>query len=111
MMPWAPRGLTPQGETLGSSLPVLFSHPFTWKAEHPADRQSPQDAVARILCHVLVGEVPDQGIPDLLETIAEVADFYWQRTRLPPQIEEAPQVRPAELGRAYERPEFHASEE
>lgn len=65
----------------------------------------------RVLCHVLVGQLPDRGLPDVYESLGEFRDFYLPAVetirRLPdPEPEVTLRLGPSEV-----RPEFVIDDE
>lgn len=68
-------------------------------------------AVARVVCHVLVDEIPERGLSELYESLNGMHLFYLEQ---PEQQRDAlPLVRQshATLGRAMERPGFQLESE
>ncbi|MCK4658421.1 MAG: hypothetical protein KAV82_02775 [Phycisphaerae bacterium] len=66
--------------------------------------------IRRVLCHLLVDQVPDQGLTELCESLDEFREFY----RLPAeQVQRLPAQKSisATLETRRERPEFHIDEE
>ena len=71
---------------------------------------SPVEEAARILCHLLVSQIPDRGLHEALESLFEMWRFYRQPV---PTMIEAPRLQsiPAKLGATYDRPLFHVTED
>jgi hypothetical protein len=64
----------------------------------------------RILCHLLVSQIPERGLAEALESLFEMWRFY--REPVPKLIEPPrPQSLPAKLGATYDRPPFHITED
>lgn len=68
--------------------------------------QGPCYAFARILCHLLVNQIPDRGIPELCESVLGMYHFYSTQGEQPPLLPLTETIT-ARRGRTYERPEFH----
>jgi len=64
----------------------------------------------RILSHVLVNQIPDEGLGEVCENLRNAWDFYRLRPS-PPPLPAVVHAQPAQLAGAYERPVFQASEE
>jgi hypothetical protein len=67
------------------------------------------DAV-RDLCHQILDRIPDRGLPELLESLERIREFY-DTTAAP--VEQPVTIRQttARLGKRYDRPSFHIEEE
>ena len=78
--------------------------------EKAGETQNPLVLFTRLLCHGLVARIPDQGLPELCESMGNIYEFYWGRLASQPTLlpEEKFQAR---LGQAYERPGFEIAEE
>ncbi len=72
----------------------------------------PGPVLLRVLCHIIVNNMPDRGLPELFRCACEAYEFH--------AVEEAPgaamlpssaQTVSAKVRAAYERPSFHAVEE
>lgn len=66
--------------------------------------------VFRILCHYLVDAVPDNGVPEMLDSVVSLFEYY----RVPSQtVVVGPERKqlPASLGKVYQSPTFHIPEE
>jgi hypothetical protein len=70
----------------------------------------PDDVKARIVCHVLLTQIPDEGMTEALETLGQMWEFYRTRVRQRPPLP-APTSKPALRGRAYTREPFHVTED
>jgi hypothetical protein len=65
----------------------------------------------RLLCHYLLNQIPDEGLPELCESIGQIYEFHFSTaTAYTPPKFETRSVR-AKRGRAYERPEFSLADE
>ena len=118
---WAPERSEPviHTSTSGSELAFALScvqdpsgseiHIFVPEtSKDPLNRSA---LLARLVCHVLVARMPDQGLPDLCESIGDIYSFYRDRSAShSPLLTQRQEVR-AKLGHAYERPEFEIAEE
>lgn len=70
----------------------------------------PQNFVWRLFCHFLVNQIPDHGLPELTNSLADLYEFYSHRptvAELPPPIS----VHPVEVVESYDRPPFHVTED
>jgi hypothetical protein len=63
-----------------------------------------------VICHLLLSQIPEQGLPEALESLFEMRQFYRHRPAQLPAAAEPASI-PAALGKAYVRPEFHVSED
>lgn len=70
----------------------------------------PEPVKARIACHFLLSQIPDEGMSEALETLAQMWQFY-RTPVLPPPALPAPARIPAKLGETYVRPVFPVTEE
>jgi len=63
-------------------------------------------AVARVVCHVLVDEIPERGLSELYESLSSMHQFYLEQPERRPAA--LPSVRQidATVGRTMERPRF-----
>jgi hypothetical protein len=69
------------------------------------------DAVkARIVCHVLLTQIPDEGMTEALESLGQMWEFYRTPVRQPPPLP-APTSKPAVRGRSYTREPFRVTED
>lgn len=67
--------------------------------------------IARILCHMLVERIPDQGIPELCDSVKNIYAFYHERSKPSvPQVTYQDAIR-ARLGQVRTRPDFYVEEE
>jgi hypothetical protein len=60
----------------------------------------------RLLCHVLLDQIPDQGMQELLDIMSDLYEFYSSRTEAyTPSLPEPPKLK-ARVGKAIIRPVF-----
>ncbi|HKI16339.1 MAG TPA: hypothetical protein VKA15_00585 [Isosphaeraceae bacterium] len=79
-------------------------------SETTSELELPAAMRSRILCHLLVSQIPDRGLGEALESLFEMWRFY--REPVPRMIEPPrPQSLPAKLGATYDRPPFHIAED
>jgi hypothetical protein len=76
-----------------------------------ADPRQLWSAVARVVCHVLVDEIPERGLSELYESLNGLYQFCLEQPE--PQRAALPLVRQiqATVGRAMERPGFQLESE
>lgn len=74
-------------------------------------REDSLDYRMRMLCHILVDEMPRDGLAELIESLASLREFYLTRLELPAHVSSPSHVLEATLAGAYERPEFFATDE
>ena len=75
-----------------------------------SEPELPESFQIRVICHLLLSQIPDQGLTEALESLFEMRRFYrFRPAQLPAQAE--PASIPAALGSSYGRPEFHVSED
>jgi|CXWL01.1.fsa_nt_gi hypothetical protein len=67
--------------------------------------------VAKLLCHKIIERIPDQGVPELCETMAEIYDHHRKHAKYQQKTLPFPQTVQAQLGKTYERPGFQIAEE
>ncbi|HUY35279.1 MAG TPA: hypothetical protein VMV69_21220 [Pirellulales bacterium] len=70
----------------------------------------PLAALQRFLCHVLVNQIPDEGLGEVCENLRDAWDFYKSRPPAPALLESV-REEPARFAGTYERPVFQATEE
>jgi len=123
-MPWSPRALPPDVEIAEGTVwrfpwliaweqetPVArVSHRLTYKATALTDVQATENIQMRFLSHVLVDILPDRAVPELLDAVANLYEYY-----LPvhvPRLLPEPSVKRTKVkfGRRYDRPTFPISE-
>jgi hypothetical protein len=72
----------------------------------------PPNVLVRALCHVIVNNVPESGLPELLRSASDVYEFHveepWEASR--PLLSETKTV-DAKVRGQYERPSFQVAEE
>lgn len=72
----------------------------------------PADVVLRVICHILINNIPDKGLPELFRCAADVYEFHapeeWSYAGL---LSAGMQTLGAKVRAAYERPSFEAAEE
>lgn len=85
-----------------------FAHAVTTTAE--AADYAPS-IVLRVLCHVLINCLPDEGLPVLYETLTDFHDLYKNRSlhALPPGP--AQKSVPVHVGRVFTTQPFDVSED
>lgn len=89
-----------------------LSHVFVFRPQETGlGNDLPLRLRLRLLCHYLLNQIPDEGLPELMESIAEIYEFHCSATSTyaPPKLETR-SVR-AKRGRVYERPEFSLADE
>lgn len=66
----------------------------------------------RVLCHYLINNIPDEGLAELCQSIADIHDYYITRAH---HLRSLPlpsrDVLKAKSGATYERPAFGLAEE
>ena len=87
----------------GADTYHLLSFPITG-AQHPVDPH----VLERVFCHAVLSLVPDNGLAEACQSIAQILEFY--RTQIP-QPALPPQAVRARRGASFVRPEFPAVEE
>ena len=70
----------------------------------------PEATRARLACHFILTQLPDQGLSEALDTLAEMWRFYADRTPGHAELP-APSPMTATLEPPYERPAFSVGEE
>lgn len=97
MKPWDPNLLretvgTPGGKTsihFGWQDNVscgIFDTFVTVKPHETAGTINYGSVISRLLCHVLVNRIPDEGLIELCETLSQIQDFYSDRREPPPPL-------------------------
>lgn len=71
-----------------------------------ADPRELWEAMTRMVCHVLVDEIPGRGLGELCESLGHMYEFYREHPQQQPAL---PSVRrlAATVGRRMERPDFY----
>ncbi len=70
----------------------------------------PEPIKARLLCHFLLTRIPDEGLPEALESLAGMWMFYQTPTPHPPALPSARSV-PARLTGSYAEPVYPVTED
>src|SRR5262249_29142035 len=65
----------------------------------------PEPLKVRLACHLLLTQLPDEGLEEALESLTCMWQFYRVRLASSPALP-APPSKPARLGDKYVRPEF-----
>jgi hypothetical protein len=95
----------PMAEASATNFRVNIHLPGT-----SSEPEIPLSVRSRILCHLLVSQIPDRGLHEALESLFEMWRFY--RQPVPTMIEAPrPQSIPVKLGATYDRPLFHVTED
>lgn len=69
--------------------------------------EAPLTIVIRSVCHRLLDRIPDQGLPELCESLGRIRAFYSAQKEQTVRLLPAPtQQISAKLGKTYQRPEF-----
>ena len=66
--------------------------------------------IRRVLCHFLLDQLPDEGLPEAYDSLGGMQDFYSEPhpQSLPRLVEHVTAV---SYGDSYERPEFRIAED
>lgn len=64
----------------------------------------------RLLCHVVVNVLPEQGLTEAKETLLEMFGFYFQKPELTVSANPVREVS-AKMGQRFERPPFFVAED
>lgn len=73
-----------------------------------SEPEPPESFQIRVICHLLLSQIPEQGMAEALESLFEMRQFY----RTPPAqvyAQTEPASIPARQGTEYVRPEFQVS--
>ena len=118
---WSPKYFSSFDETTNQPLIAMhwtqavpgarFSHGvfFPTTAQAPA---IPGPVLLRVLCHIIVNNIPDRGLPELFKCASEAYEFHAEETAQgAPMLPSSTQTMSAEVRATYERPSFHAVEE
>jgi hypothetical protein len=93
-----------------STTSADISHHLTFRPKGPLDEFSEGNLQMRLISHLLVDMIPDAGIPDMWEALADI----WERHEpLGPSANKLMALvrrTPIKAGRRYERPTFPVSE-
>ena len=68
--------------------------------------EASQFTVGRLFCHFLLDQIPDFGMPELCDSLANMYEFYTTSLEHAPLLPRQ-QSMIGVLGDSYERPEFH----
>lgn len=66
--------------------------------------------IHRLLCHFLIDRIPDEGLPELVESVGGIYEFYQLPAPTPALLPQHRSVS-GEISRSYERPPFQIEEE
>lgn len=118
---WSPRYFSSFDETTNQPLIAMrwtqavpgahFTHGvfFPTTAEIPA---IPGSVLLRILCHIIVNNMPDRGLPELFRCASEAYEFHAEgEAEGAAMLPSTTQTVSAQVRATYERPSFHAVEE
>jgi hypothetical protein len=64
----------------------------------------------RLICYLLLSEIPEKGLTEALESLLEIRHFYQETPLQIPDMPKLPSI-PVQVGKTYVRPEFHISED
>jgi hypothetical protein len=70
----------------------------------------PEPLKYRLACHFLLTQLPEEGFPEVLESLGEMWRFYRAPVAPPPKLL-PPVSTPARVGAKYVRPVFPVTEE
>ncbi len=76
---------------------------FSFTAERHVDKQ---EAIQRILCHYIIELIPKQGIPELVDTLRNIYEFYSPVDERTIEYLAPPKQVKARLGTTTLRPDF-----
>ena len=87
----------------------VFSSQFTQGADIKST--IPRYILNRILCHIIISRMPDEGLPELIDAAKNVLEFYRDRSisSHTPMIETSSSIQ-AKIGSRYERESFSYDE-
>ncbi len=90
---------------------ISFSHEVAFRTGSEVAKEDVSRILWRILCHILIGQIPDSGLKETSESLVQIRQFYQER--LGNDLRLLPVSNPikAKWGRSFERPEFPISEE
>lgn len=121
ILQWSPKCFYSFDETTNQPLIAMrwtqavpgahFAHGvfFPTTPEVPA---IPGPVLLRVLCHIIVNNMPDRGLPELLRCASEAYEFHTeQEAPGAAMLPSSTQTVNAEVRATYERPSFHAVEE
>jgi hypothetical protein len=90
---------------------IRFLHEVAFRTGAEVGREDVSRIVWRILCHILIGQIPDSGLRETGESLLRIRHFYQERLGSDLPLLAANSQIKAKWGRSYERPDFHVSEE
>ena len=64
----------------------------------------------RSLCHIIIDDIPDEGLEELLQSVVDIHEFYSNRPDNNKQPKQKIERIQCEYGRSYDRPEFSFDE-
>lgn len=70
-----------------------------------------QPALLRVLCYLLVDQIPDRGLPDVCESLHEFQEFYLSPVETVQRLPEPEPELKLQLGPSQIRPEFGLDDE
>jgi hypothetical protein len=88
----------------------LFTHHLSWVPQQTPSEAALRALYPRIVSHVMINVLPDQALPELVDTLKAMIEFYnlpAHHAPAPPRLEE----RRAIAGEVYTRPEFYVAED
>lgn len=89
-----------------------FTHLIFFKPPETTDEPFTMDNYKlKLACHLLVDAFPEQGLPELCDSMKDIYKFYWNRRATPVLPETVVHSLPATRGGVYTRPEFQYGEE
>ena len=62
-----------------------------------------RSAFVRMVCHIILDRIPEQGLPEVCRSLADSYDFFRSEWRPSPAIREVSRARE---GQSYDRPAF-----
>ncbi len=97
--------LIPQMRQSGETQFVLGFHLFGTSSM----AELPEPLLQRLLCHALLHLLPDEGLPEAMQSLVDMNEFYRLPRFVPPPL---PQKSiPVRIGPGYVRPVFPVTEE
>lgn len=88
-----------------------FEHHILVRTTAEPTRFDQQSIFLKVLCHYLLNKIPDEGLPEMCRSMAEVFDYYVRAPRLVKGHEAKQLSVKAKTGQKYERPAFPIAEE
>jgi len=85
---------------------------YTFQAQETqgTPQAAPIDAIERFYCHALISALPEEALPDLIETLHDLEIQFLGPRSLPEPVAPALNLR-VRIGKAAPRPEFNADRE